>query len=61
MRNHLSRLAAAVLVLSSCRGQAQPPPPPTATAPNSLSDAEKADFRRLYEQLKSAKLGKLAA
>jgi 4-hydroxy-tetrahydrodipicolinate synthase len=26
-----------------------------------LSDAEKADFRRLYEQLKSAKLGKLAA
>jgi 4-hydroxy-tetrahydrodipicolinate synthase len=26
-----------------------------------LGDAEKADFRRLYEQLKSAKLGKLAA
>jgi 4-hydroxy-tetrahydrodipicolinate synthase len=26
-----------------------------------LSDTEKADFRRLYEQLKSAKLGKLAA
>ena len=26
-----------------------------------LSDAEKADFRRLYEKLKSAKIGKLAA
>jgi 4-hydroxy-tetrahydrodipicolinate synthase len=26
-----------------------------------LSDAEKADFRSLYEQLKSAKLSKLAA
>ena len=26
-----------------------------------LSDAEKAEFRRLYEQLKSAKIGKLAA
>lgn len=26
-----------------------------------LSDAEKADFRRLYDQLKSAKIGKLAA
>jgi 4-hydroxy-tetrahydrodipicolinate synthase len=26
-----------------------------------LSEAEKADFRSLYEKLKSAKLGKLAA
>jgi len=44
MRNHLSTLAAVVLVLSSCRAQSQPPPlPASSTTQNSLSDVEKAE------------------